>query len=189
MRCDEVEAVMMRFVDDRLDEPEAAAVDAHLDVCRRCRKLYAGEVEMVGVFAPLVERESAESLLPEVMAQVRAPQQTSQRNGLIPGRKVVGVCGGMGVAAAMALTTWVVFPPEPPDADDVRMWGDGLSRAASMSWLGWERWGLWTLDWTSMGSMMDVSDGAWLVATAVAAGACLVLAVGMRAKLVKELKS
>ncbi|MBW2523635.1 MAG: zf-HC2 domain-containing protein [Deltaproteobacteria bacterium] len=72
MRCHEVEAKLMRFVDDRLIAAEARKVDAHLDVCPRCRRIYADEVELCAAFHAEGLDPAGEELMQGVMDRVRA---------------------------------------------------------------------------------------------------------------------
>jgi anti-sigma factor RsiW len=70
MRCAEVEGCTMRYLDGRLERRRARLLEAHLEVCPRCRRSYAEEVELAAVFHAEAKLGLGADLVEAVMGEI-----------------------------------------------------------------------------------------------------------------------
>lgn len=141
MRCDEVESLLMRYVDGRLPPARAESVDTHLDVCPRCRRTYAEEVELVAAFHADGLHPAGDALVQDVMRQVQTLPGGAGSGAHTVVRIRSGAVAALAAAAAVAL---------------VLVWQSGAA---------------WWAGWTTSGAVGEaaVRLSGWQHATAAAA--------------------
>jgi anti-sigma factor RsiW len=131
MRCNDVEQSLMRYLDGRLDPTPSRKIDEHLGVCRRCRELYAEEVELVAVFQTSQRQRRTEGLVAGVMAELEAERVTPTRGGR-PEIELRRAPAFALLAAAAAVAWLVAFVGGPAASDRLRAHAESLA----LEWFG-----------------------------------------------------
>ena len=89
--CDEREEQLSALVDGDLDAGEREAVEAHLEVCPRCRAVYEDLNEMTRSLRALGPVPERPNVLPKVAATVNRGRR----------RMLLGLGGAVGLAASV----------------------------------------------------------------------------------------
>ena len=136
MQCPDVETRMMRYLDGRLGPEQARRLDAHLEVCPRCRRSYAEEVELVAVFHAEAGRQPEADLVQSVMGELGLQTEPQRRAA----REVVGVRPlGLAVLGA-ALLALVVSAWQWSAASDSDEAASSIAQAVASLGAGAEAW-------------------------------------------------
>ena len=120
-RCSEMQELISRMLDEELSDREQEQLDAHLEHCEECRRLYGA---FAGVSSMLREdlAEPPESLTENVMAEVRRDAMVRRNRRLIRGfvtaaAAVILVAGGLrATPAGTSLTAASVTAAMPREA-------------------------------------------------------------------------
>jgi hypothetical protein len=195
MRCHEVEAQLMRFVDDRLPAATARKVDAHLDVCRRCRQVYAEEVELCATFHAEGLDPVGDELVQGVMARVETVEaaRTLRHAPVVPIRPAAGAALAVAAAAAV-LVLWQAGGPTWSHWSHAAWTGELGARSSTLTRAGWDALrSVGTLLETATQTAGQLMSGAWgevgtasggetMILAAATTAAALVMCVGLVSK-------